>query len=328
MLQTYKGMAFKAYPDYAGTSLCLAGLEAREFANVFIEMNVKSVLASFFYLRRKFKRTKDYIKELKEQYENFDYIFMDSGGFSLNDQKIRGKMKMSLKDYIKYYKDFALEMQEHVTVFGAIDCIDDKYTYEDYAEHLYDFKNAGIHIAPTIFINTDWKFIKKYKITENFDIVGLSGARFSFQKLLMQYIKLRRTGVKIHGFAATKVEHFTKIKFFSVDSISWLSAQRHGLTFEFRNGKMRTHSPYMKNEYRRYLSGIYGNEYNIDRNAIMQESELRKRKQSVSQDIYDEGNKLNLVAWVKLAEQERHNSFRAYWNDEDNVKNLEYDFID
>ena len=315
MLQTYKG-----------TSLCLAGLEAREFANTFIDMNVQSVLASFFYLRRKFKRTKEYIREVKDQYQNFSYIFMDSGGYSLQQERRRGKLKISLKDYIKYYKDFALEMQEHVTVFGAVDSIEKGYDYEDYIEHLYDFKNSGIHIAPTVWIDTKWNLVKKYKLTEEFDLIGLSGARFGFNKLMNQYMKLKRAGVKIHGYAATMEEHYTKLKFFSVDSISWLSAQRHGLTFEYRNGKIRTKSPYMKNETRRHLTGLYADEYNIDKIAVIQENELRKRNQSVSQDIYDEINKLNLVAWVKLADQLRHSGFRSYWHD--SIINNDYDYID
>lgn len=326
MLQTYKGMAFKPYPPFPGTAVCLAGLEAREFMDVFIEMDIKSVLASFFYLRRKFKRTKEYIKQLKEEYQNFNYIFMDSGGFTLQQEKRRGKLKISLSDYIKQYKDFALEMQEHITVFGAIDSITDDYRLDDYINHLYDFKESGIHIAPTIWTNTPWKIISDYKLVEEFDIVGLSGARLGFKKTLNQFSKLKKSGVKIHGYAATREEHFSKLKFFSVDSISWLSAQRHALTFEFVNGKVRTKSPYTKMETRRHLLGQYANDYNIDVQAVIMENQLRKGNRSVSQEIYDEVNKLNLIAWSKLAEHQMKNSHRAYWHDSE--INKEYSYID
>lgn len=173
ILQTFNGMGFRPYPeDIVGTHVCLAGSEAKEYINMFIDMGVKSILGSFFYLRRKFKRNKDLIKRLKDEYSSFSYIFMDSGGYTLQQESRRGKLKVSLKDYMKEYLDFAMEMQGHVTVFGAIDSLEDKYDFEDYAEHIYNFKDHGIHIAPTVFIDTDWNLVKKYKFTDNFDIVG------------------------------------------------------------------------------------------------------------------------------------------------------------
>ena len=208
-LQTINGMGFRPYPtDSPGTLICLAGSEAKEYINMFIDMRVQSILGSFFYLRRKFKRNKDLIKRLKDEYSCFDYIFMDSGGYTLQQESRRGKLKVSLKDYIKEYRDFAMEMQGHVTVFGAIDSLEDKYDFEDYMEHVYDFRDNGIHIAPTVFINTDWKLVKKYKLTGNFDIMGLSGARFSRAMAINQFNRLKKDGVKVHGYAATSQEHF------------------------------------------------------------------------------------------------------------------------
>jgi hypothetical protein len=322
-LQTFNGMVFKPYPECDGTLVCLAGSEAREFMDVFIEMNVRSVLLSFFYLRRKFKRNKELIERLKDEFSNFDYIFCDSGGFTLQQEKRRGKLKVQLQDYIKQYRDFALEMQEHITVFGAIDSIEEGYDFNDYIDHVYDFKDNGIHIAPTVWIDTPWDIVEKTGFLEEFDIVGLSGAKRDRKKAIKQYSALKKSGVKVHGYAATSQEHFQYFKFFSVDSISWLTAQRFGLTFDFRGGKMRTISPYMKMETRRHLLGRYGEYYDIDTKSVLLENQLKKAKQSVSQDIYDEVNKLNLVAWIKLAEQERFNKHRAYWHN----SKLEYDFI-
>lgn len=317
-------MAFKPYPKSLGTIVCLAGSEAREFMDVFIEMNVRSILASFFYLRRKFKRNKDLISRLKDEFSNFDYVFMDSGGFTLQQEKRRGKLKVSLQDYIKEYRDFALEMQEYITVFGAIDSIEEGYDFNDYAEHLYDFKDHGIHIAPTVWIDTPWKLVKDLEIDTNFDIVGLSGVKFNRAKGLKQFYNLKKAGLKVHGYAATSQEHFRIYKFFSTDSISWLTAQRYALTFEFRGGKMRTHSPYNKMETRRHLMGMYGKDYDIDSLSVLQENELRKTKQSVPQEIYDEVNKLNLIAWIKLAEQEYMNPVSSYWKNESS----KYNFIE
>lgn len=330
ILQTFNGMGFRPYPkDTLGTLVCLAGSEAKEYINMFIDMKVPYILGSFFYLRRKFKRNKNLISRLKEEYANFDYIFMDSGGYTLQQEKRRGKLKVSLSDYMKEYRDFAMEMQGHVTVFGAIDSLEDKYDFEDYMEHVYDFKDNGIHIAPTVFVDTDWKLVGKYRLSDNFDIIALSGARFSRAKAINQFARLKKSGVKVHGYAATGQDHFQYFhRFYSVDSISWLMAQRYGLSFNFSGGKLRTISPYAKMENRRNVYAKYGKDFSIDFNAVQEENILRKTKQSVSQQTYDEVNKLNVIPWIKLAEQEAANPVGSYWFKRSNKFKDSYNFYE
>ena len=81
-------------------------------------------------------------------------------------------------------------------------------------------------------------------------------------------------------------------------------------------------------ENRRNVYAKYGREYAVDFNSVQLENILRKTKQSVSQDIYDEVNKLNVIPWIKLAEQESANPVNSYWLKSTNKFKDNYNFYE
>jgi hypothetical protein len=312
-MQFFNGMRFKPYPAPGGTIVTLAGGEAIEFADTMVSFGMKSILSSYFYLRRKFRRDEDTISRLIETFSKFDYVFMDSGGYTLQQARRRGEMKISMEEYLEDYYSFAERLQGHVTVFGALDALDEKYSVHKMYKAAWEAKSRGIHIAPTVFCKLDTSVLKDYAILENFDIIGLSGAGKDRRSGIKTFAKLKEASVKVHGYAMTSQEHFRLYKFYSVDSITWLSAQRFGQSYDFRGGKLRTYSPNKKDIVRNYLKP-QALKHGVDIEALDRDKRYAHPSRVVDSETNLAVNQTALISWKKLYDQERRNKFGAYWN--------------
>ena len=105
------------------------------------------------------------------------------------------------------------------------------------------FEDEGFHVIP-VFHPT---IIEDYKrmLIRDYDYIGISGLavdtgrKFYAQQFSKYFLEMRKYQTKVHGFGMTQQEPMRRMPFYSVDSTSWLSGSRYGMTYEFRNGQLR-----------------------------------------------------------------------------------------
>lgn len=320
--QVFGPMQFRPYPTPpTGTFVCLAGAEDAHFRSLLLQMKSKCCLLSFYHLRRQLSRGKDSLQRLKDELLQFDYVYMDSGGYTLQQIVKRGKLAgENLKSYINDYYDMAEELRDYVHVFGAVDCIapEQGFSYDDMDKYVYQAYERGIHIAPTVFAGERRQDVIDSGYLHKFDIVGIGSSTKTNLHLKSMVSMLKKTGIKIHGYAMTKQDEFRYYPFFSVDSLTWFGGQKFGSTYVFKNGRMRTYGLQYKERIRRELHHVI-KEHGINEELIAKDKFIPGKPISLNQEIYDEIHKLNLVAWVDLAAFYRKSLRRAYWNQQARV---------
>jgi hypothetical protein len=297
-------MEFKPYPS-VGQVVLLAGAEGAYFRKLMISMGVKGCLLSYYYLRTKLRQGQENMSDVLADLEHFDFVFLDSGGYTLQLAVQQNKLNVSLKDYVKEFYAFAHEYRRYFTVFGAVDAHVEgtDFDFDTMVSTYFEAIDNKIHVAPTVTPELSlqkWIHLNVYK---SFDYVAYNRAFQSnkFKGEMRQHLMVaHKNKVRTHGYAMTKQEDFRGFNFSSVDSLTWLGGQKYGTTYVFRAGKMRTFGLDYKSRVRRRLVNVC-RKYDIDFKAVMN-------------DEYKEVNKLNLIAWMELDEHQRIvGKRRAYW---------------
>lgn len=314
LLEKVKGRMYCKPIPRGGQEVILAGAESPTFRKLFKAAGVKSVLLSYFYLRKMLNKGTESIENLKADLQDFDLVYIDSGGYTLQIHVKNKKLDTDLLGYIEDYYQFAETMKGYVTVFGAVDSIDkeQKFTHKEMYEKCYEAKDRGIHIAPTIFPSWGWEFAKYYELDEEFLYLGISGAgKKHISKGAGLITQLTRTNL-MHGYAMTSPDEFRTFPFRSVDSLTWLGGQKYGSTYVFTNGRIKTYNLAQKKAIRKSLWALC-EKHGIDFALIEREEVEYRKHKKVSTEVYMEINKLNLIAWTQFADYQRQSRHRAYW---------------
>lgn len=309
-------MQFRPYPQGVGTYVIFAGAESNHFRRFLTSNGAKGILFSFYYLRKWLRTGEVTMDDLKTDAMKAEFLFIDSGGFTLQLAVKKGQLDVDIPTYIREYYDFAEQMLGYAQVFGAVDCVSDSYTWSDMIAANYAGYDRGIHIAPTVFGDETIHEIQDTGYLSNFDMIALSAPKKKQRQAMSLFQKLRGAGMKIHGYAKTSQEEFRGFDFFSVDSSTWLGGQKYGTTYIWRGGKMRTYGYEYKKRIRPTLKQqCLENDINFDK--IMTDefigAKSAKRAESLSQDVLDEINKMNLLAWKSLVDYNLSIVNRAYW---------------
>lgn len=321
-LQTFGPMQFRPYVRGVGTYVLFAGAESNHFRRFLLDNGATGLLYSFYYLRKAIRAGDVFMDDLKADSLRADYVYVDSGGFTLQRAVASGKLDVDLDSYIRDYYEFAEEMRPYVQVWGAVDCLTPhhktsgtQFKWEHMDRAVYEARARGIHIAPTIFGHEDLDSLRKSDYLQNFDIVGLSGTKKSRAKSRSLFMQLQRAGMRVHGYAMTSQEEFRAYDFFSVDSSTWLGGQKYGSTYVFRGGKVRTYGLQYKTRVRPTLYQLC-QDHGIDYEKVMTDTYtggVNERTQSLPQGVLDEINKMNLVAWKAAVQHHLSITNRAYW---------------
>lgn len=300
--QVFNGMEFRPYPD-VGQVVLLAGAEGSYFRKLMISMGVKGCLLSYYYLRQKLRQGQENMADILNDLKSFDFVFLDSGGFTLQQAVKQAKLDITLDAYTREYYEFGREYRHHFTVLGAVDAHSDDFSYTDMVGWFLRAPEYKIHIAPTLLATTSLSEWLKYDFYKKFDYVAFNTHNRSSKhvgELRQHILTAQRNRTRTHGYAMTKQEDLRALNFSSVDSLTWLGGQKYGSTYVFRAGKMRTYGLDYKKRIRPRLVNVC-RKYNIDFEAI-------------KKDDYKEVNKLNLVAWMELDQHQRvAGKRRAYW---------------
>lgn len=169
----------------------------------------------------------------------YNHFLLDSGAFSMF-----GGAKVDLKDYVEKYINFINTYD--VKHFFELDIYKLIGTKETEAIRLLIEKKTNKKTIPVFHIFLGVDYYKKLCEEYNYIAIGASGqygtrwTRTQPDKLkkLLQYADTKK--VRVHGLGYTS-KKITEMPFYSVDSTSWLSGNRFGGVYDFKNGVMTKH---------------------------------------------------------------------------------------
>jgi len=272
------------------TRIYLAGAEASTLSDLLEASEVKHILYSFFWISKK-KQGRQFAERVQRGIDAGRKYLLDSGAFTYQTQAVAGEfmpLDRYLDQYLRYIEKYGhlFEACAELDIEGAE--IPD-FGMVDYEEHVIPWREQMVKANPKAKIMPIWHV--ETRTTEDWDAccrdpryqyLGIGGQAQlrddemvgTFSKLLS---KAHRAGKIVHGYAATKVKtQLKQLKFDSVDSSSWLSAQRFGTTYIFKNGQfivLDKNQKALRRRHRRHFKKM-----GIDSKALEADksSELRK----------------------------------------------------
>lgn len=164
-------------------------------------------------------------------------FLLDSGAFSMFSG-VSIDIKKYVDDYIDFINEYNIKWFFELDIYAVIG---NKET-EDIRDYIEAKTNKPTIPVWHIFLGVDYykMLCKKY----NYIAIGASGqhdskwTRKQPEKLkkLVQYANSKN--VRVHGLGYTNHKGLSEIPFYSVDSTSWLSGNRFGAVYKFKNNEM------------------------------------------------------------------------------------------
>ena len=168
-----------------------------------------------------------------EGYERFDNILMDSGGYTA---RMKG-IEVDVESYAHF-----LNLNDIKLAFN-LDVLDEKTS--DYNQKFLE-EETNAYIVP-VYHYSDYNSKKHRhlidKMIEKYPYISLGGIAgehlgskkevfydYAFKKIAREWDKC-----KVHGLGITSKRVLMRYPFYSVDSISWLSFQKHGQSRTIKN---------------------------------------------------------------------------------------------
>jgi hypothetical protein len=277
--------------------LHLAGMEKKE--DIIKDLPCKFVLISFLYAQ---ENNLDWL----DQYE----VLCDSGAASIMSaydvehtaikQKGSELVKKKVGDldlFFEKYKKFIERNLHRFTAFVELDLqpIVGVEKVLEWRRQLTEIVgNERLVVVYHGAADEDFE-----QICRDYRYIGFGGgvaARTEQFTRLFQIAEKHKT--KVHGFALTQGELMRRYPFYSVDSTSWMSGSRYGITYYFKGAKLvQTNDKAIRRTMGKELAN-----YGIDHKAVMA-------------DNANEVDKMNALAWIKYAEHVDKHS-KKYWDDE------------
>lgn len=204
-------------------------------------MNV--YLASFKTIEKQYTKPVDDIYLLSSFYEHKggkygDYVYqkkhiLDSGAFSM----LSGNKNIDFKKYTSKYCDFIIKTKQNI--FIELDIY--KLIGTEKTEQLRDYieQRTGKQVMPVWHKHLGINYLNK--LCENYKYIAFGGfvlgdikkAEYKYIPKLLKIAK--ENNCKVHGLGFTSTYWLQRIKFYSVDSTTWLSGGRFGEICLFKN---------------------------------------------------------------------------------------------
>lgn len=284
-----------------GIRLCFAGADGKEIRDGLYRIGVRYILISYFYSRKWLKRLT--VQEIAEDLGRFDYVFLDSGGFSfiqaINNNKDLG---IDLESYTaEYYAE--LERIGHLFAGCAELDIHERFTQYQMEEFKDKLLEKDIPIVPVIQPeNAKVEVLKELGWFEKYPYLAFGSALIGNKAHTGDMIAIndfgRENGNLFHGFGATAADVLLRSKFFSVDSTTWIGGSRFGNTMIFQNGRIRYYDHKHKDIRKQFKKRMEEN------GIVFKDIEEDKRK---------EVDLMNALAWKQWADSIRFNIQNSYW---------------
>lgn len=232
------------------TRIYLAGAESGPLSDELEENDVKHILYSYFWISKK-DHERTMVERIKRGREIGIRYLLDSGAFTYQDAATASE-QMPFHVYRARYAKF---VQTYGELFEAcaeldVECADiPGVGYVD-VEQVAGWREEMIEKAPRASIMPVWHFGTRtreewdsYCDHPHISYIGVgsthAGAEFNQVGVFSALIaRAHKNGKRVHGMAATKIKtQLLQLKYDSVDSASWLSAQKFGTTFIFKGGQ-------------------------------------------------------------------------------------------
>lgn len=281
-----------------GIKLVFAGCESKKVRDGLYRIGVRHILVSYFYLRQWLKTAS--VQEIGEDLGRFDFVFLDSGGFTFIDAIRRGKdLGINVKQYAdEFYAD--LPRFGHLFAGCAeIDVIDLGQSYmEEMKRQMLD---KGVPIVPVVqgepldtYGGFGWWDMYPY-IAVGSALIGDPKYTGYLNQL---YDVGKDRGLVFHGFGATGAQTILRSRFYSVDSTSWTGGSRFGTTMVFQNGRIRHYDKDHKDVRKRFKrrfeeSGVIWADIEADKGF--------------------EVDMMNALAWKQWADYVKYSATKCYW---------------
>jgi len=280
-----------------GIKLCFAGCESKAVRDGLYRIGVRQILVSYFYFRKYLKRTS--LQELAEDLGRFDFVFLDSGGFTLMQALQKNKATENLKDYAEEYYRELPKIHHLFSICAEVDVEELGIAYME--EKKRQMLDAGVNIAPVI----QQKPISQYESYGWFDLfpyIALGSITASDPKYVSYINQLyeigKEKGIVYHGFGVTRANTILRSRYYSVDSTSWTSGARFGVTMIFQNGRIRHYDKKKKDVRKRYKRRF---------------EEAGLIWSDLEQDKNFEINMMNALAWKQWADYIKYSAHKCYW---------------
>ena len=226
----------------------LAGGEA--WADLLLDMGVKNQLFSYFYFRQSLRssngKARTLLARLRKAQEKGYRFMLDSGAFTYQIKQGRGVPPPHA--YFDEYLSFCLEYGD---LFGVIAEFDVDYHAKENGEDITteqtnEWTNRflaepelALRYMPIHHPYRGARWLNDWLADTRSPYVGLGSDTSSAGSDATVIAKAHRFGKYIHGFAQTRIKTDLKYTpFDSVDSTTWLRADKFGGTMIFQNNKL------------------------------------------------------------------------------------------
>lgn len=243
-----KNLTLPAEKKIFGPMLCLAGCEDEKIRNEFHKIGVKYILVSYYYLRKVCKKWN--IQRFLEDFGRFDFVYLDSGGFTLIQQsldaqagkKVSKGNDLSLEEYTEEYYQFIRDTKGIWNVCAEVDLldyeIDGKKRDVGFPRDVLEYNREklladGVPISPVfqgyeheyLSALNEWGWFEKYPYIS---VGSGAGVRKTIGRNAIEYRRAReredlirackKNNIVLHGLGMTDAKTLARGTFFSVDS--------------------------------------------------------------------------------------------------------------
>lgn len=198
-----------------------AGTESTSRAEWIREVGAKNALESAFALRFKNKPNKI----------GFESFYLDSGGFTFRK---KGE-SLEVRVYVDYINKFGVKQAFNLDTADIKESLENQRILEKY---------TSAQIIP-VYHYSEWITDEhRYLIDQWLDyplisIAAIAAPAPSERTRFYEFCFSRVTNrCKVHGLAATKIDDMLAFPFYSVDSTSWINAEKFGEWHQFENGRI------------------------------------------------------------------------------------------
>jgi hypothetical protein len=258
--------------------LFLSGAENQKAFGTITHIKHPYVLMSFLYLRKKKTTLEQYLDkagyDMKFMIDSGAHSFIDNGvAHSLKSQNPQNDVMRFIDEYLtfldrnKKFIDLAVELDLQRAPWDLDKDPEDHVGFDivrKWRQEIFSKLDLGF---PIIFVNHEepWEETASYG-----KFIGLSATKEHQRAYGKVFTLAKKLNIGVHGFAVTGKE-IKRLPFTTVDSTSWLSGNRFGVTYWFRGSSMLTIDKNYK--HRRRAMKKECEDYGIDHKLLMEDDD-------------------------------------------------------
>jgi len=206
-------------------------------AEMFEEVKPPYILFSFAAVQNGGKRAEKIMRCVQSPWCK-DYL-LDSGAFTYR-QKNNALSLEAFDAYVDAYIEFINRYNVKHFFEMDIDNIVGLEKVEEYRRRIE--KRTGRQSIPVWHSNRGWAYFER--MCAEYSYVSIGGIAKNpngkkLEKIFPYFIEhAHKTGTEMHGLGYTDIKNLKKYPFDSVDSTSWASGSRYGITFDLRGNAL------------------------------------------------------------------------------------------